>query len=121
MPTHFSPEALKFLRGLKRNNNRKAVYEREIKAPMRGVLRSSRYSRHPATAPEDTSPTHTNRKRSNLPASAASQRGTSHTHESSGKRPPASSPSSHTRIADTSTATEERLQSPSFLCPTMQL
>jgi len=36
---HYSPEALKFLRGLKRNNDRewfnarKAVYEREIKAP----------------------------------------------------------------------------------------
>jgi uncharacterized protein (TIGR02453 family) len=44
MPTHFSPEALKFLRGLKRNNDRnwfndrKAVYEREIKAPMLALI-----------------------------------------------------------------------------------
>jgi uncharacterized protein (TIGR02453 family) len=44
MPTHFSPEALKFLRGLKRNNDRnwfndrKAVYEREIKSPMLALI-----------------------------------------------------------------------------------
>lgn len=44
MSTHFSPEALKFLRGLKRNNDRnwfndrKAVYEREIKAPMLALI-----------------------------------------------------------------------------------
>lgn len=40
MSTHFTPEALKFLRGLKKNNDRnwfndrKPIYEREIKAPM---------------------------------------------------------------------------------------
>jgi uncharacterized protein (TIGR02453 family) len=40
MATHFSPEALKFLRGLARNNDRawfdprKPIYERELKAPM---------------------------------------------------------------------------------------
>lgn len=40
MATHFSPEALRFLRGLKRNNDRewfekrKALYERELKAPI---------------------------------------------------------------------------------------
>lgn len=40
MATHFSNEALKFLRGLKRNNDRewfaarKDIYERELKAPM---------------------------------------------------------------------------------------
>jgi len=40
MPTHFTPEALKFLRGLARNNDRawfdprKPIYERELKAPM---------------------------------------------------------------------------------------
>jgi uncharacterized protein (TIGR02453 family) len=44
MVTHFSPEALKFLRGLKKNNNRdwfnarKDVYEREIKAPMLALI-----------------------------------------------------------------------------------
>jgi uncharacterized protein (TIGR02453 family) len=44
MGTHFSGEALKFLRGLKRNNDRewfaerKAVYERELKAPMLTVI-----------------------------------------------------------------------------------
>ena len=40
MPTHFTPEALKFLRGLKRNNDRawfedrRSVYEQHLKAPM---------------------------------------------------------------------------------------
>ena len=44
MATHFSPEALKFLRGLARNNNRdwfsarKAVYEQELKAPMLALI-----------------------------------------------------------------------------------
>lgn len=44
MATHFSNEALKFLRGLKRNNDRewfaerKAVYERELKAPMLALI-----------------------------------------------------------------------------------
>lgn len=44
MATHFSPEALKFLRGLKRNNDRewfqarKAVYERELKTPMLALV-----------------------------------------------------------------------------------
>jgi uncharacterized protein (TIGR02453 family) len=44
MATHFSPEALKFLRGLARNNDRdwfaprKAVYEREVKAPMLALI-----------------------------------------------------------------------------------
>jgi uncharacterized protein (TIGR02453 family) len=44
MPTHFSPEALKFFRGLKRNNDRewfnarKATYEQEIKAPMLALI-----------------------------------------------------------------------------------
>ncbi|HYK38058.1 DUF2461 domain-containing protein [Alloacidobacterium sp.] len=41
---YFSPEALKFLRGLKRNNNRewfearRAVFERELKKPMLAVI-----------------------------------------------------------------------------------
>jgi len=44
MPTHFSPEALKFLRGLKRNNDRtwfaarKHIYEAEVKAPMLAII-----------------------------------------------------------------------------------
>jgi uncharacterized protein (TIGR02453 family) len=44
MPTHFSNDALKFLRGLKRNNDRdwfaarKDIYEREIKQPMLALI-----------------------------------------------------------------------------------
>ena len=44
MGTHFSKDALKFLRGLKRNNDRewfaerKPVYERELKAPMLALI-----------------------------------------------------------------------------------
>ena len=44
MATHFSREALKFLRGLKRNNDRewfqarKDVYERELKLPMLALI-----------------------------------------------------------------------------------
>jgi len=44
MATHFTPETLKFLRGLARNNDRawfdprKAVYERELKAPMLALI-----------------------------------------------------------------------------------
>ena len=44
MATHFSNEAIKFLRGLKRNNDRvwfderKAIYERELKAPMLALI-----------------------------------------------------------------------------------
>ena len=44
MPTHFSPAALKFLKGLKRNNDRewfnarKSVYENELKAPMLALI-----------------------------------------------------------------------------------
>ena len=44
MSTHFSPAALKFLRGLKRHNDRewfnerKAIYERELKAPMLALI-----------------------------------------------------------------------------------
>jgi uncharacterized protein (TIGR02453 family) len=44
MGTHFSEAALKFLRGLKRNNDRewfaarKEIYERELKAPMLAVI-----------------------------------------------------------------------------------
>ena len=44
MATHFSSEALRFLRGLKRNNDRewfaarKDIYERELKAPMLALV-----------------------------------------------------------------------------------
>jgi uncharacterized protein (TIGR02453 family) len=44
MAAHFSSEALKFLRGLKRNNDRdwfaarKHIYERELKAPMLALV-----------------------------------------------------------------------------------
>jgi uncharacterized protein (TIGR02453 family) len=44
MATHFSPEALKFLRGLARNNHRewfnarKPIYERELKTPMLALI-----------------------------------------------------------------------------------
>lgn len=44
VPTHFSPEALKFLRGLARNNTRewfaprKPLFERELKAPMLALI-----------------------------------------------------------------------------------
>jgi len=44
MPTHFSPEALKFLRALARHNDRdwftprKALFERELKVPMLALI-----------------------------------------------------------------------------------
>ena len=44
MTTHFSPEAMKFLRGLARNNDRvwfearRGVYERSLKAPMLALV-----------------------------------------------------------------------------------
>lgn len=44
MATHFSPAALKFLRGLKRHNDRewfnerKSIYERELKTPMLALI-----------------------------------------------------------------------------------
>jgi len=44
MPTHFTPEALKFLRGLKRHNDRawfeprKPIFERELRAPMLALI-----------------------------------------------------------------------------------
>ena len=44
MPTHFSPEAIKFLRGLARNNDRewfearRDIYERALKSPMLALV-----------------------------------------------------------------------------------
>jgi len=43
MGAHFNPEAMKFLRGLARNNDRewfnprKTIYERELMAPIPGL------------------------------------------------------------------------------------
>ncbi len=44
MPTHFTPAAIRFLKGLKRNNDRnwfndrKAIFEQEVKAPWLGLI-----------------------------------------------------------------------------------
>ncbi len=44
MPTHFQPEALKFLRGLAKHNDRewfeprKHIYERALKEPMLALI-----------------------------------------------------------------------------------
>jgi uncharacterized protein (TIGR02453 family) len=63
MPTHFTPDALKFLRGLKRNNDRawfnprKPIYERELKAPMIALIEEVNHSL--ATfAPDHVRPPH---------------------------------------------------------------
>jgi uncharacterized protein (TIGR02453 family) len=58
VPTHFSPEALKFLRGLARNNSRewfeprKPLFEREVKAPMLALITEITH------AMEDFAPAH---------------------------------------------------------------
>jgi uncharacterized protein (TIGR02453 family) len=58
MPTHFTPEALKFLRSLARNNDRdwfnprKPIYERELKAPMLALIEEINH------AMEDFAPDH---------------------------------------------------------------
>jgi uncharacterized protein (TIGR02453 family) len=50
MPTHFTPEALKFLRSLARHNDRawfdprKSIYERELKAPMLALIEEINHS-----------------------------------------------------------------------------
>jgi uncharacterized protein (TIGR02453 family) len=63
MPTHFTPEALKFLRGLKRHNDRawfaprKPIYERELKTPMLALIEEVNHSL--ATfAPDHVRPPH---------------------------------------------------------------
>jgi uncharacterized protein (TIGR02453 family) len=63
MPTHFTPEALKFLRGLKRHNDRdwfeprKAIYERELKAPMLALIEEVNQALA-AFAPDHVRPPH---------------------------------------------------------------
>ncbi len=63
MPTHFTPEALKFLRGLARHNDRawfeprKHLYERELKAPMLALIEEVNASMA-AFAPDHIRPPH---------------------------------------------------------------
>jgi uncharacterized protein (TIGR02453 family) len=63
MPTHFTPEALKFLRGLARHNDRawfdprKPVYERELKAPMLALIEEINHA-FAVFAPEHIRPPH---------------------------------------------------------------
>ena len=63
MPTHFTPEALKFLRSLSRNNDRewfaprKPVYERELKAPMLALIEEINHA-IAEFAPEHVRPPH---------------------------------------------------------------
>ena len=58
---HFQPEAIKFLRGLKRNNDRewfeprKAIYESALKAPMLGVIAAVNEALHDF-APDNVRP-----------------------------------------------------------------
>jgi uncharacterized protein (TIGR02453 family) len=63
MPTHFTPEALKFLRSLARHNDRdwftprKAVYEREVKAPMLALIEEINHTLM-RVAPDHVRPPH---------------------------------------------------------------
>jgi len=63
MPTHFTPEALKFLRGLKRHNDRawfeprKPIYERELKTPMLTLIEEVNHALA-AFAPDHVRPPH---------------------------------------------------------------
>ena len=63
MPTHFTPEALKFLRGLARHNDRawfdprKPIFERELRAPMLALIEQINGAL-PAVAPEHIRPPH---------------------------------------------------------------
>ena len=63
MPTHFSPEALKFLRGLGRNNDRawfnprKATYETELRTPMLALIEEINHA-FAEFAPEHIRPPH---------------------------------------------------------------
>src|SRR5579875_1170779 len=63
MPTHFSPAAMSFLRGLARHNDRnwfnerKPIYERELKAPMLALVDAVTQSMT-AYAPEHMRPAH---------------------------------------------------------------
>ena len=63
MATHFTPEAMKFLRGLARNNDRvwfearRAVYERSLKAPMLALVEEINLAME-SFAPEHVRPPH---------------------------------------------------------------
>ena len=63
MATHFSPEAMKFLRGLARNNDRlgfeerREVYERSLKAPMLALVEEISTAME-GFAPEHVRPPH---------------------------------------------------------------
>jgi uncharacterized protein (TIGR02453 family) len=63
MATHFTPEAMKFLRGLARNNDRewfearRAVYERSLKAPMLALVEEISTAME-GFAPEHVRPPH---------------------------------------------------------------
>jgi uncharacterized protein (TIGR02453 family) len=63
MPTHFTPEAMKFLRGLARNNDRewfearRGIYERALKAPMLALIEEINASMI-EFAPEHVRPPH---------------------------------------------------------------
>lgn len=63
MATHFTPEAMKFLRGLARNNDRvwfeerRAVYERALKAPMLALVEEISEAME-GFAPEHVRPPH---------------------------------------------------------------
>ncbi len=63
MPTHFTPEAMKFLRGLARNNDRewfearRTLYERAVKAPMLALI-DEIYAGMIEFAPEHVRPPH---------------------------------------------------------------
>jgi len=63
MPSHFTPEALKFLRGLARHNDRawfdprKPIYERELKVPMLALIEEINHALA-GFAPEHVRPPH---------------------------------------------------------------
>jgi uncharacterized protein (TIGR02453 family) len=63
MPTHFTPEALKFLRSLVRHNDRewftprKPTYERELKAPMLALIEEINHTLA-RVAPDHVRPPH---------------------------------------------------------------
>jgi uncharacterized protein (TIGR02453 family) len=62
-PAHFTPEALKFLRGLARHNDRawfdprKPIFERELRAPMLALIEQLNHALA-AVAPEHIRPSH---------------------------------------------------------------
>src|ERR1700735_2695536 len=63
MPTHFEPEALKFLRGLAKHNDRdwfeprRAIYERALKEPMLALIDEINHAME-SFAPEHVRPPH---------------------------------------------------------------